>query len=181
MSTGRVNFFRNSVRDSIGHPGGPLKLLSLPHVPGMLRNSVLSHSERDGKDTLNNFAHRRTFEGEHYIARLTVRGDRNGMRFYDNEFSDIQKENGDALPNGSVPTPRAGQLTHPRSMTANILRGIMAVNPADVSKAVDENGEPLVVYRHRRDPKNRNKKKSHPFKYISQAGRLCYFARPYGS
>ena len=126
---GDVAFSRNSVRDALAHKGGALKMLTLPHVPQMLRDGVLFHAESDGSDTLYNFAHRLRFGNEQYIARLTVREDKNGKRFYDNEFSDVKKETRDVLHLGAAPTLTEGQPTHPKSNVSRILHDIINVNP----------------------------------------------------
>ena len=50
---------------------------------------ILFYTEKEGNNTFYNYAHNFSFNGREYSARLVVREDSNGHRFYDSEFSDI--------------------------------------------------------------------------------------------
>ena len=109
----------------------------------MIENGVMYFPWQDTDGSIYfNFVYPINFDGNEYYARLVVKQDQNGNRFYDNEFSDVIKK--DALPNGPEPGSIPGNLTHLSSK--NILQNILTVNENDVSKVLDENGEPLVLY-----------------------------------
>lgn len=141
---GEIQYSRQSLRNALAHGKGDLKLLTLPHVDKLIENGALFYTWKDeNKNTFFNFAHPITYNNENYIARLVVKQDKNGNRFYDHEFSEVIKK--DALPNGTSSVQKSAEnLTHLSSKS--ILHNILSVNEKDVSKVIDENGEPLVVY-----------------------------------
>jgi len=139
-----VNVTRSNIKDALSHGKGPLKVLTLPLLEEMLNNGVLYHTEKsqDKQGRIIryfNYAYPIQFENISHVVTIVVKEDYNGKRFYDNEFI----EETDRLPLGTDPSTR-GSLTHPSR--SNILRNILSVNPDSVSKVVDENGEPKVVY-----------------------------------
>lgn len=91
-SFGEVEYRHSKIRGSLSHGFGDLKMLTLPYLDKMFKDGVLydKHTEDDGF-TYYNVAHRLTYQGEDYIARLVAREDRQGNLFYDHEFTDIKK------------------------------------------------------------------------------------------
>ena len=119
---GDVEFSAKKIRGVLGHGKGDLKILLFPHVERMLNDGVLFNVNKDGEFTYYNIAHRLQYEGSDYVARLVVREDRMGKRYYDHEFSEIKKI--DELPNGAKsPSLKGEHLTH--QSTAKILQKIL--------------------------------------------------------
>ncbi len=106
----------------------------------MLENGVLFGTNEQGDFKYYNIAHRLNYQGENYIARFVVKEDRNGKRYYDHEFTEIEKV--DELPTAQGQHENEGHLTHQPS--AKLLKEILTAKNS--SKVVDENGEPLIVY-----------------------------------
>jgi hypothetical protein len=127
---------RTSIRDTIAHGKGPLKILTIPYIPEILIKSVLYYTEK-GKDkqgraeTFYNYAYPLIFEGSKYVISISIKEDFNGKRFYDDEFIQGIKST-DGLAAATGPSTR-GNLTHPSTIT--ILRDILGVKyPGEDSK-----------------------------------------------
>jgi len=124
----------------------------------MIRRGVLVDSRKDasGKPIIGHIlAAKLSIGGQKYIARLVIREDSNGNRFYDHELSDIKKL-GEVSKRGATSQSEVGRPT-PLRDTSSILQDIYSVNPDSVSKVVDENGEPLPVWHGTRNfSENRN-------------------------
>jgi hypothetical protein len=123
-----VEVSRRSIRGLISHGKGPLKILTLPNLPEMLKNGVLYYSENKNdkqgrQEHYYNYAYPIQFEEKDFVVSITVKEDHNGKRFYDNEFVE-EKKSTDELPYGAAPSTR-GRLTHPSVL--NILRYILSV------------------------------------------------------
>jgi hypothetical protein len=124
-----VEVSRTSIRNVISHGKGPLKILTLPNLPEMLRQGILYYSENKSdkqgrQENFYNYAYPIRFEEKDWVVSITIKEDYNGKRFYDNEFVQEIKST-DGLPSGAGPSTR-GNLTHPS--TLNILRNIYSVN-----------------------------------------------------
>jgi hypothetical protein len=124
-----VEVSRTSIRNVISHGKGPLKILTIPHLPHMLKNGVLFYTEaaadkQSRPEKYYNYAYPVHFDGKDWAVSITVKEDYNGKRFYDDEFVREIKST-DGLPNGTGPSTR-GNLTHPS--VASILQKILAVN-----------------------------------------------------
>ena len=148
-SRGNIRSILHHVRDARSR--GPLKVLALEHLGDILENAVLFDERMDGKDYFYNLAHRMSFEGVPYIARVIVKKDRNGNLTYDVEFS--RKEKLSNAPASGTGASANAETNPAHSTTGSILQGVYTGNPGneDSSKIVDENGEPLVVWHGTRD------------------------------
>ena len=125
-SDGEVFFTRSSIRNALAHGRGKLKLLSIPHIPRLLQNGVLFHTEKEKNFIFLNYAHPFMFESEKHYAIIVVREDFNGKKFYDNEFiTKIKMADGLDYSQG-LPATRQKTCAHPSSGT--ILRNILNVN-----------------------------------------------------
>ena len=130
---GTVEITRNSIRSTISHGFGPLKLAVLPHAPDFLKNAMLLDYEEKSGGIFYNLMHRFSWENQIYVARLIVREDAQGKKFYDHEFSEINKLG--MLPDGSVVHPLgATQLTSQVSMDADSTEKSGAVNTISTAK-----------------------------------------------
>jgi hypothetical protein len=105
---------------------------------------------RPGVAAVETFAARVSIDDAHFVARLVVREVADGRRFYDHELSTLEMESARPTSNsGGSASASADRQSEPRplvSLGKRILAQALAVNPDSVSKVVDENGEPLVVY-----------------------------------
>ena len=125
MTDGEVFFTRSSLRNALAHGKGKLMLLSIPHIPRLLKNGVLFYTEKEGNFTFYNYAHPFIFEGEGHYAIIVVREDFNGRRFYDNEFiTKIKAADGLDYSQG-LPATRQKTCAHPS--IGSILRDILNV------------------------------------------------------
>jgi hypothetical protein len=128
MADGEVFFTRSSLRNALAHGKGRLKLLSIPHIPGMLQNGVSFYTEKKKDFVYFNYTHPFVFEGDGYYAIIVVREDANGKRFHDNEFITKIKKAADGLDySQGLPATRQKTCAHPSIGT--ILRNILDVNP----------------------------------------------------
>ena len=144
---GEVLITHKGINDSLQHNSGPDKLKSIAAIADMIGRGVLVDSGKDasGKPIVGHIiAAKLSIGGQKYIARLVIREDSNGRRFYDHELSDIKKL-GEVSKRGAASQSEVGRPT-PLRDTSHILQDIYSVNENSVSKAVDENGEPLEVW-----------------------------------
>ena len=125
-SDGEVFFTRSSLRNALAHGKGRLKLLSIPHIPNLLRDGVLFHIEKENNFTFYNYVHPFIFENEDHYAIIVVREDFNGKRFYDNEFIAKIKAADGLDYSQELPATRQKTCAHPS--TGTILRNILSVN-----------------------------------------------------
>ena len=141
-SIGTIQISRTRLRDALAHGRGDLKFLILQDLDILIKNGVLYHVWKNGKYIFYNFAHPIKYDGIDFIARLVVKTDRNGNRFYDHEFSEKIKK--DALPNGTGAMEKTtDNLTHLSSK--NILQDILDVNEKSISIPLDpDTGEPAL-------------------------------------
>ena len=121
---GPIYYSRQSLRNSLAHGSGKLKILTLPFLDKMFRQGVFFFDEQDGNYHYYNFAYPIVFEDQQFYAILVAREDRNGKRFYDNEFTRILKKDELSYDTGS--TNKADNLTHPS--TSRLLHDILNVN-----------------------------------------------------
>lgn len=142
-----IELRRSGVASSLEHGSGPGKIQSIAALPDLLKNGIVLDRSRDADGrpiTIHTLGAKLNIETHSYVARMVVREDQNGKLFYDHELSTI--ESLDALSeSGAASQEEVGQ-TGARRGKENLLRSIFSVNPETVSKVVDENGEPLVVY-----------------------------------
>ena len=78
------------------------------------------------------------------IARIVLRKDVNGNVFYDEELSSV--EDFREIADSATRKPNAEQKPQSPHAPHSIAEFFAGINPASVSKVVDENGEPCVVW-----------------------------------
>lgn len=136
---GDIRTTKTSIKDTISHGYGPLKVLVIPHLDEILQNAAPYSRGEDTKKELRfiNLAHRLTFEGEQLMAFVTVQEDMNGNRTYDVEFGDEKRlsrelpigagaggtahANPDSLDITSV--PQSGADVNPRREVSGLFSG----------------------------------------------------------
>lgn len=142
-----IELRRSGVESSLEHGSGPGKIQSIAALPDLLKNGILLDRSGDAGGrpiTIHTLGAKLNIGTRSYVARMVVREDQNGKLFYDHELSTI--ESLDALSeSGAASQEEVGQAGARRGKP-NVIRSIFSVNPESVSKVVDENGEPLVVY-----------------------------------
>lgn len=158
---GKVTIDARSAHTSLSHGYSQKKLDALVSIQDDFSNAVYIGSEPDfnGKDIINHYFAYPIEYGErkerNYVF-CRAREDKNLNRLYLHEVlleSDI-KNKGDAFQTAAASSLKdashtnASPVKKPKgAFTPNIiLQRLFAVNPDSVSKVVDENGEPLVVY-----------------------------------
>ena len=119
---------------------------SIAAIPQMIENAVFieerQNDKRNGKyDSYRYYVCGLKIGGTDYTAKIVV-GVKDGRAYYDHSLTEIEKGNlieaaSGFKPTGDAPEPSSTAFKDTR------LREILQVNS---SKAVDENGEPLVVY-----------------------------------
>ncbi len=137
----------SGVDSTLEHGSGPHKIQSVAVLPELLERAVLLESGPDPEGrplTAHIFGAKLTIGKDRFIARLVVREDQNGKLFYDHELTTIKSL--DALSESGGSTHREVGQSGAHQGEDNVLQRIFAVNPESVSKVVDANGEPLVVY-----------------------------------
>ena len=141
-SIGTVLFSRTRLHDALAHGRGDLKFLILQDLDILIEKGVLYHVWKKENNIFYNFAYPIKYDDIDFIARLVVKTDRNGNRFYDHEFSEKIKK--DALPNGTGAMEKTtDNLTHLSSK--NILQDILDVNEKSISIPLDpDTGEPTL-------------------------------------
>lgn len=90
-SIGAVKINRAKLRGAMSHGYGPLKFFSLVHLEKMIKDGVHYSSNKKKRANYHNLAHRFSFEGENYIARISIQEDQNGRLFYDHQFTELKK------------------------------------------------------------------------------------------
>lgn len=78
------------------------------------------------------------------VARIVIREDKNGNQFYDEESTSI--ENVKEIQGQGSREPNTGSGPESPYAPHSLAEFFGGINPDSVSKVVDENGEPLVVY-----------------------------------
>ena len=148
---GAIRNSKGSIRDTLNHARGgkfrgPLKVLVHQHLNEILKDAVLFDERDDGNQHFYNLAHRITFDGQPYFATISVLEDRNGNRTWTVEFLNETKIARTAtIAQGA--TSETDAAVPSSSLSVNrLLKNLLSVKPENVSKVVDENGEPRVVY-----------------------------------
>ena len=145
---GEVFVTRNGIRESIGHSRNAAKLDVIPHLREILEKAEYldTLNDFDGKDIQNHyFAARIDHSGQSKLAFLRVRKmprTENQLYVHDVFVEDEIKagiRNNERL-NNPVPALRSTDLYE------SILQEIYSTDNESVSKVVDSNGEPMVVY-----------------------------------
>ncbi|MBQ8444890.1 MAG: hypothetical protein IJX22_00690, partial [Opitutales bacterium] len=146
-----IVFDARSVHASLSHGYGQAKLDAITAIPEGFKRAVLIGSEKDldryeAYDSY--YAFPIQYLGKRQIVFCRTIKDVNTNRLYVHEVfleSEIKQKAGTIQ---TAAASRNGAEPHERSrfLPKNILANVYSVNEKDVSKVVDENGEPLVVY-----------------------------------
>lgn len=144
---GDVQIDFHSVKTSFGHPRWTEeKLHAIYTLPEGFANAVYVGSKRDlvhGNIKNHYFSYRAMYGGKPMVVYCRAQEDVNKNRLYLHEIytEDEMKKSGTVLPGALKET-----LTDSAAFGKIILNALYSVNPDDVSKIIDENGEPKVVY-----------------------------------
>ena len=143
---GEVEINRASIKDSLGHGFSQKKLDAITSLPeGMTVAAFIDEKKDfDGADIDNGyFCYPMMYQGEKQVVFCRVRRDMNSNKLYvhevwmEDEIKDIPLKTAAKFLNSK---PHGGNVLY-KSILTDFLN-----KDNDVSKIVDENGEPLVVY-----------------------------------
>lgn len=147
---GEVKIVRRGIGKALSASADPAKLLVLGDLRKAFEGSIYASSKpAEGKPSVMGYDKllaRVNIDGQELVAVLTVETLRNGQQFYNAvTLNDGQKKAPVASPRD---TPIAGErATSANTGTTNFVRRELdRVNPDTVSKVVDADGRPLVVY-----------------------------------
>ena len=137
---GRVQISKRGINDSLFHGHDKYKVSLYSVLDELIENGVLINElVEDGKRNWI-LANKIIRDGNTGYVGVVIKEDRQGNRYYDHTI--MQKNNWTAR-SQSAKQSEAPTL-HPA--ISNIIHDILNVNDDSVSKVVDENGEPLIVY-----------------------------------
>ncbi len=142
-----VVFTRTGFKELKSHSANPHTLQIVPKLQEIVSTATPFLSEKNTDQTKPNVKAFHSYarkillsEGE-YIARVVLREDNDGTIFYDGEATELQKVEELRQPDRK---PNAGEnLQTP--LKNKVMQFFADVNSNDVSKVVDENGEPKIV------------------------------------
>ncbi len=147
---GEVRIVKRGISKALSASADPAKLLVLGDLRKAFEGSIYASSKpAEGKPNVMGYDKllaRVNVDGQEMVAVLTVETLRNGQQFYNAvTLNDGQKKAPVASPRD---TPIAGErATSANTGTTNFVRReLERVNPDNVSKVVDADGRPLVVY-----------------------------------
>lgn len=147
---GEVKVVKRGIGKALSASADPAKLMVLGDLRNAFENSIYASSKpAEGKPNVMGYDKllaRVNIDGQELVAVLTVETLRNGQQFYNAvTLNDGQKKAPVASPRD---TPIAGErATSANTGTTNFVRReLERVNPDTVSKAVDADGRPLVMY-----------------------------------
>ncbi|MCQ2300803.1 MAG: hypothetical protein MJZ81_11845, partial [Bacteroidales bacterium] len=149
MAIGSVNLTNRGINDTMRKGMGRLKYAAFKLVPKIIELGRVVRSENDWKHRGYNtyvIAAPISIGGIGHVAVVVVRCHQNGDKnFYLHEVSplSVQKNKIAGLRSGLADD---GEGVPSRDFGNILSKPLFSVNPSDVSKIVDENGEPLVVY-----------------------------------
>lgn len=143
---GDVILDKASVRDSLAHGGANLyKSAAFEVAKDVIEKGYLIFNDvNKGRDSYY-FAAPINIDGVPNIVVALVHKRENGNHFYLHSVGTKESLLGNRVSGMSKVKPSAPSTTYPRDYL-QALQNIFNVKPKDVSKVVDENGEPLVVY-----------------------------------
>ena len=151
-NVGKVNITRSGIHDSIAKGVGRMKIAAFNHLPEIITNGRIVAEEanwkRRGYNTVTLAAPIEIADKKH-VALVTVRQYPNrDNNFYLHEVGllDEIKREAERLYDTGL-SQNGDKEARPLGSMRNIAKSLFAVNPAAVSKVVDENGEPLVLRR----------------------------------
>lgn len=148
---GEVFVTKNGIRESIGHSRNAAKLDVIPYLREILEQAEYLDTLNDfgGKAILNHyFATRIEHAGKTKLVFLRVRkseGRNNQLYVHDVFVEDDIKQKASSETNRRLNNPVRESLRN-TDLYKSILQDIYSTDNESVSKVVDENGEPMVVY-----------------------------------
>ena len=138
---GAVQIDTEGVKDSLGHGVGSLKSAAFAAVPEIIQNGVVFNREADwkgrGYDTAVIVAPI-TIGGVNYVGEVVVKRGAQRQGFYLHEV-EISK--------GLEKAFKTATGSAPQARTSRLILSTKLEEVKNSSKVVDENGEPLVVWR----------------------------------
>ena len=148
---GEVLLDEKAVKNSLSHGIGRDKAAAFAAVPDVVRNGrIVQLEDMVGSLSGGKAIHMAApvlINGRRMVMDALVRSDKNISRLYVHEVALIEDLQQSAFKTSAVAASSAGKRTGAAAgAIRNVLQNIYAVNPDFVSKVVDENGEPLVVY-----------------------------------
>ena len=148
-----VTVSAQGIKEVLRHDGGDIAhIQSIAAIPKIIEGGVFIESVAN-EDTEK---HPKIKEYRYYVSGLKIGGidytvksaiavDNNGNRYYDHALTQIEK--GKLLEELDRITSPSSQQENPLSEVKDKrLLSILQLNPDEISKIVDANGEPLVVY-----------------------------------
>ncbi len=142
---GEVLIDKQAVRASIAHQMNPFKAVAFAAVPDVIeKGRIINQNTTENTDSYYISAPVK-IEGVDDIVTVLVKRDVNGQRFYlhsvttKNNLLKTSQSSADAEASKQSRTVNPGGIS-------NILQLLLQFNNNSVSKVVDANGEPLVVY-----------------------------------
>lgn len=155
---GEVKIGSNALNKAASNSADPAKRAVLDRLRETFKHSVYASSKTKKNAPVQTVFHKTLapidIDGVPLVAVFTIREDVNGAYFY-NAVTVSRKEEAPAASPGasaSAASPRDMTREGQRSTSANtetatfVRQPLKRVNPADVSKVLDANGEPLVLY-----------------------------------
>ena len=143
---GEVEINRASIKDSLGHGFSQKKLDAITSLPEGMAVAAFINEKKDfdGADIDNGyFCYPMMYQGERQVVFCRVRRDMNSNKLYVHEVFTEDEIKG-------IPLQAAAKFSNSKPHGGNVLyKSILTdfLNKDNaVSKVVDENGEPLVVY-----------------------------------
>src|SRR5690606_19741610 len=144
---GEVELTVSGIRHSIVKGASWFKIAAFEAVPSVIQKGMVIDAQKDwggkGSDTYTISAPI-TIQGKENIVSVVVKQDGRGNRFKVHRVDLVEHLRQNASYKSSAAKSKA--TSAPAGDVKSILQNIFAVNENDVSKVVDENGEPLVVY-----------------------------------
>lgn len=144
-----------SIKKVATHSADNRVLTITPNLEEIIKNATLVFTDNSLKNKVGvkgfkYYATKATINGEDVIIKLVIREEYSGKLYYDNDVTTLetlQALKKDETSKATVPATKAGGSFDESSfLKHSISEWWSKVNNTDVSKAVDENGEPIVTY-----------------------------------
>ena len=149
---GIVTIDKRSVKDSLSHNWNLKKANAVVTLKDGFRNAVYLGGKKDknrNNATDHYFAYPAKYGNQEQIVFCRIMKTNNITRLYIHEVfnkQDLINRKGDTSETGSQSNIDGTQRGEGITLYRSILQKVLNVNEKNVSKVVDENGEPLVVY-----------------------------------
>lgn len=148
----RVRFGGAGFRETAHHSADRRVLEIIPHLREMIgeaaplwSDTVVPPSDKNIK-AFHHYGIKTRFANGEAFVRIVVREEVNGNFYYDNDATSVEQI-AQASKQPPLPRTKAGARQSPPTPARNrLVAWWQSVKPDTVSKVVDENGEPLVVY-----------------------------------